>query len=465
MTPSLTIYPAPTGVAEAADIRITANGREVFACNCPKAAFATFAFVGEVTVAITRQAPFDSVVIRPLSKAITPAVDEQTVSFTLTEPANVSVEFDGDIARPVFIFAGPPEAAAPDPNDARVHYFEGGTIHQAGIIELKSNETVYLAGGAVVRGQIRATGASNIRILGPGMLDATDNGGGHMIDLVECDGIEIADITVFGSGEWNVVPTKSRNVHIDNIKIVSWWGASDGIDVVSCEGVLIENCFIRNEDDCVVIKAHDGVDVRDVLVRQCVFWNGMPGNGMEIGFDLRAETIREIVFTDCDIIHVEEGGVLTIHNGDTAMVEDILFDDIRVEDARGRLIEIQVGLSVWSVDCPEQYRPRFKDPDYKWIGSWLIPSPDTMETYALGRGNIRNVTFRNINVTGESLPESLIMSYDEAHGVQNVVIDNLRFNGQAVSDLDSANIIRRDPDDFPMTTPAEEIRFTNSAAD
>ncbi len=463
MTSTLVIYDPPAELPHANGLTVTVNSREVFVHDCPKAAFVIFDFTDTATVTLTRQEAFEEVVIRPVSRGITPSVNGQSITFDLDGPANLSIEFDGDIARPVFVFAGRPEADLPDPNDERVHYFEGGKVHEAGIIELKSNETLYLAGGAVVRGKIRAANANNIRILGRGMLDASDNGGGHMADLVHCDGVEIRGITVFGSGEWNVVPTKSRNVHIDNIRIVSWWGASDGIDVVSCERVLIENCFVRNEDDCVVIKAHDGVDVRDVLVRQCVFWNGMPGNGMEIGFDLRAETISGITFSDCDIIHVEDGGVLTIHNGDTALVENALFDDTRVEDARGRLIEMQVGLSVWSVDCPEQYRPRFQDPDYKWIGSWLIPAPENMDAYAANRGNIRNITFRNIQVLGEALPESLIMSYDADHGIKNVVIDGLRLNDQVVTDLNSANIILRDPDDFPTTTPAEEIRFLGPA--
>ncbi|MFR6034460.1 MAG: glycosyl hydrolase family 28 protein [Bacilli bacterium] len=46
-----------------------------------------------------------------------------------------------------------------------------------------------------------------------------------------------------------------RDVHIDNIKTVSEIGWDDGIDVVSCKNVLIENCFLRNKDDCIAIKA------------------------------------------------------------------------------------------------------------------------------------------------------------------------------------------------------------------
>ncbi|MCX6892639.1 MAG: endo-polygalacturonase, partial [Verrucomicrobia bacterium] len=53
-----------------------------------------------------------------------------------------------------------------------VKYFGPGW-HQAGKVEVGSNETVYLAGGAAVKGAIVAQG-SNIRILGRGILDGSD---------------------------------------------------------------------------------------------------------------------------------------------------------------------------------------------------------------------------------------------------------------------------------------------------
>ena len=75
-------------------------------------------------------------------------------------------------------------------------------IHEPGEIRMKSGETVYIEGGAVVRGYIVAEDAAGIRIMGRGILD----GGPHavrrpgsdsvafvharrrMIDLLRCDG-------------------------------------------------------------------------------------------------------------------------------------------------------------------------------------------------------------------------------------------------------------------------------------
>jgi len=457
--PMLTIYPAPDGASPAPEFRVTADTQDVFVYDSGAGGFATFSSDAPVTVAVTRDTPFRRVDIRPLSRGIIPHINGQTVTFTLDKPGNFSIEFDGDIERPLFLFANPMEIDAPSPDAPGVHYFPSGQIHDAGVIELGSDETLYIEGGAIVHGTIRSTDATNIRVAGRGILDVrgVDNPG-HLADFVRCAGVSIEGIIAAGSALWNFVPSHCTDVHIDNLKIVAWTGASDGIDVVSSENVLIENCFVRNNDDCIAVKAHEG-DVRNVTVRDCVFWNGMPGNAMEIGFDLRTESVSNVTFIDCDVIRVEAGGVLTIHNGDAATVEDILFENIRVEDARETLIDLTVGFSVWSADCPDEKRPRFDDPDYVWQGSWLLPDEENIPNHSAGRGHVRNVTFRDIHVHADQLPLSLLLSYDADHGVSNVTIEGLYLSGTHVTSIDDANMMLRDPNGYPTATDSAEVRF------
>ena len=65
--------------------------------------------------------------------------------------------------------------------------------------------------------------------------------------------------------------------------------------------------------------------------------------------------MRNITIRDSDIIHVMGGGAFTIHNGDRAIIEDILIENVRVENTN-RLIDFHVGLTIYSDDCPEPYR-------------------------------------------------------------------------------------------------------------
>ena len=459
----LELYPAPTGTPAATDYTMTVNGQALFVYDSGAGAMATFSFDGSVSVTITCERAFSVVAIRPLSRQIAHSVDGRSVTLTLDAPANLSIEFDDDIARPLFLFANPPETDTPAPGDAGVHYFSAGVIHTPGLIELGSNETLYIEGGAIVRANVRASDATNVAIRGRGLLDATNvPDPGHLADFNRCENVSVEGIIAFNSGLWNFMPRWSRNVHFDNVKIVAWYGASDGIDIVSCRDVLIENCFVRNNDDCVAIKAHDGEDVAGVLVERCVFWNGMPGNAMEVGFDLQAGSIRDVTFRDCDVIRVEAGGVLTVHNGDAAIVEDIHFEDIRVEDARETLIDLTVGLSVWSLDCPDERRPRFEDPDYVWAGSWLLPAEDAMAGYAAGRGQIRNITFRDIDVLGDQVPPSLFLSYDADHGVSDVTIENLRIADEPITSIEAGGFLLRDPEGTPTPTDPATIRFLDA---
>jgi hypothetical protein len=129
-----------------------------------------------------------------------------------------------------------------------------------------------------------------------------------------------------------------------------------------------------------------------------VMWNGAWGNGLEIGFETRSDSIQNVTFKNCDLIHVEgPEGTFTIHNGDRAVVKNILYEDIRVEDSRGWLIDFKILKSTYSKDVV--------------------------------RGKIENVTFKNITVEGETFPYSQIMGFDETNKVENVTLENFYIHG------------------------------------
>ena len=92
--------------------------------------------------------------IRPLSYGIAPAVQGRTISFQLSRPCQPTIELDGGIERPLHLFANPLEVDPPRPNDQRVLYFGPG-VHEIGTAKISSGTTVYLAGGAVVRGIVK----------------------------------------------------------------------------------------------------------------------------------------------------------------------------------------------------------------------------------------------------------------------------------------------------------------------
>jgi len=404
----LVLYDAPKAASAAPEFELEVNGQKVFVYNTRTAAIAYFSFSGKVDVKVTFLSPIYNYDIRPKSRNITGEVYRNTISFSLDKPENLSVEINKNIKRPLFIFANPLETSIPDKNDKNLLFYEGGKTHSPGIVTLKSNQTVYIAGGAIVQGSFKTDKGSDIKIMGRGILDNSmyEQGEARPIEINESSNVLLEGFIISEAKHWTCAAFASKNVTYRNLKIVSDNPWDDGIDIVGSQNVLVDGCFIRTKDDCIAVKAgvnyytkfNSSFNVNNVLVQNSVMWNGAWGNGLEIGFETRSDSIQNVTFKNCDLIHVEgPEGTFTIHNGDRAVVKNILYEDIRVEDSRGWLIDFKILKSTYSKDVV--------------------------------RGKIENVTFKNITVEGETFPYSQIMGFDETNKVENVTLENFYIHG------------------------------------
>ncbi|MCY7293579.1 MAG: hypothetical protein LH615_15485, partial [Ferruginibacter sp.] len=170
------LYPAPQGLSPSEQYSVKINGKDAFVYASPvPAAYCSFDINDAVEITIKANRDIKWVDIRPLALDIKPIFKDSTIHFKLSKPAQLSIELNGSIKMPLFIFANPPEKNKPNKNDANVLFFEAGKIHYPGIINLQSNQTLYVEGGAVVVGVVKANHAKHIRIAGRGILDGTYN--------------------------------------------------------------------------------------------------------------------------------------------------------------------------------------------------------------------------------------------------------------------------------------------------
>ena len=488
-------FPSPAGLAPAPDFRVEVNGEAQFVYDTPVEPFVSFAFSGQVTVRIItlpdaqlgaahrytvwrktiRAQPLRGdireLVIRPRLAGIDGKIDGGTIAFVLDKPCRLSIEINGNLTRPLFLFADAVNPDLPKPGDTNVRTFAAGKVHDAGQIQLQDNETIYIPGGAVVRGMIHGEGVHNARVLGQGILDGSDPDKvkSPLIAFRECRDILVDGPVVLNEHGWTIVPRQSERVTFRNIKLIGWSNNSDGIDISGCRDVTVDGCFLRNNDDCIPIKANRGNenhDVDGVRVLRSVFWNATGGNAIEIGFELRTKSIRNVLWRDCDIIHVEDGAAFSIHNGDWATVENIRFEDIRVEDACDELIDLSVGLSIYSDDCPSEYarsnskRKPIPDalraqPGTNNQSVWLRLPKEEMDARAMNRGQIKNIHFKNIHVLADCTPSSIIQGYDESRPVSGVTIEGLHMGNRPILSADEGRFrIER----------AENIRFLGTEA-
>lgn len=448
----VTAYPFPQGLEPSPDYQVSAGGHAIFVYKTPAFSMATFAVTGEADVEVKVQRPITHPVIRPLARGIQPAVDRSSLRFHLPGPCQLAVEVDGDLHRPLFLFANMPEQDVLKSGHASVRYFEGGRIHEAGRIDLKDNETVYLAGGAVVRGVIRAKHISGAKILGPGILDgSTRTTQAKLVELDGCQNIDINGPIFLGSYGWTIVPRRSENISVRDVKVLGWRDNNDGCDPDSSRHVTIENSFFRTKDDCIAVKAHGAfeaggvisnshshaLDTDDVRVAHSIFWSSEWGHALTVGFAVSAPAIRNVTFTHCDIIKKEKGPALSIDNHDFGAVENVSFEDIRVEDGCDQLLALKVAFSPYSADCPFEFfrnnparKPAQGD---EWLQVLKAKRAST-------RGTIRNVLFKDIQIVGDRLPGSEIVGFSPRQEVSDVVFKNIRFQGKVLDSPEAAKL-------------------------
>lgn len=452
-------YPAPGGTKAAPDFRVSVNGREVFVYESPVAPYVHFSFSGRAKVTVTlrpdatfrdtlqytawgrtvRPEPFRPPIkeldIRPKRLGLKGAVKGHQIAFELQAPANLSIEINRNLSRPLLIFASALEKTPPKPDDSNVRYFGPGKVYDVGQLRLGNNETVYIAGGAIVRGSILAERVSNAKVLGRGILDGSEakKAPWPLIEIRNSKNILIDGIVILNDVGWTVVPRHSEGLNFLNIKMIAWGNNSDGIDVVGSKRVRIVGSFLRNNDDCIAIKAMGesaDTDVAGVEVTNTVLWNVAAGNALEIGYELRTRSIRDILFRNCDVIHVE-GAALSIHNSDWATVSNVRYEDVWVEDAPRRLIDIAVGLSIYSADCPWKFnrgnpqRETVPESMRSPRGAWIRLAGDDEQERQKKRGRVEGLRCSNIRVLGGPPAVCQFVGYDDNHLVRDVTVQGL----------------------------------------
>jgi hypothetical protein len=409
-------YPAPTEEVLSPDYEVWADGKKVDVyqartLDAPFAgkqwnfggaySFANFDMAGKVTVRIVAKRSLAKTVILPASTGLQPKIiKDQEISLTLDRPHKISIEPDGKNG-PLLLFANPLETDVPTQGTPGVIYFGPG-LHKPGKIEVRSNQILYLAGGAVVKGGISAQG-ENIQIRGKGILDGSDwewrKGPTPNVVAIRGTNVTVRDITIRGASHWTVVPRGSRNVTIRNIKLCnSRVQNDDGINPCNSQDVLITDCFLRTDDDCVAMKGLEldlpNNNVERVTVENCVLWCDRARIFL-LGHESRAAYMRNIVLRNLDIIHFTMTPFL-FEPGEDMRLENLVAEDIRINgEGQKSLIRLAPVIN--------QYMKK------------QVP------------GVINNITFKNISLTGKPGEYKVqIYGADAAHDVKNVQMENVR---------------------------------------
>jgi polygalacturonase len=182
----------------------------------------------------------------------------------------------------------------------------------------------------------------------------------RLMFLENCEDVTISDIKFKDSGFWNLHIYKCRDVIIEGISITAPHGdppkitdisqpwdeisvdrapSSDGIDVDSCQDVVIRGCTINNGDDCIALKGTKGPlamedetspPVENILVEDCDFKSG---HGM-LTCGSEATIVRNVVVRNCRVGEAIPIVRLKLRPDTPQLYENLVFEDIKADGAQ-----------------------------------------------------------------------------------------------------------------------------------
>ena len=415
-------YPAPQGEALSGDYQVWADGKkvDVYTARVLDApfvgkewdyggnySFANFDLKGACDVRITSKRSLRDAIIRPDQADVQMKLEgDFTLIVSLGGPRKLSIEPDGKRG-PLLLFANPPEENALKAASPGIIFFGPG-IHQAGRILVTNQQTLYLAGGAVVKGGVLAQG-NDIRIAGRGILDSSDyewrKGPTPHIVSIHGTNIEVSGITIRGASHWTVVPRESRNVTVRGIKICGGRVQNDdGINPCNSQDVLITDCFIRSDDDCVALKGLDmsapNNNVERITVESSILWCDRARIFL-LGHESRAAYMRGIKLRNLDIIHFVMTPFL-FEPGEEMRLEDVTVENVRIHgEGQGELLRLKPVVNQY---MRTQVPGRIRDVRFRYVT--LTGKPGAYRVQIAGadeKHDVRGVTFDDVEIISEKL--------------------------------------------------------------
>jgi len=233
--------------------------------------------------------------------------------------------------------------------EGREQLCHGSLINTVDIRDAKPEDTYYETGyiaeeskrlkNIVIEG--KGTIDANGTTLRRQMLDAKVGIRGRALALRNVDNLVIRDVTVRHSPAWCVHTIYCRDVVLEGVTICTKYATDgtrydvhngDGFDPDSCQNVVVRNCTIESQDDCIAIKSgrdeegrRVGIPTENVLVEDCMFRYGF---GVAVGSEMSG-SVRHVLVRNCVFEDTHSLGSVKAPRGRGGVIEDVVYENIR----------------------------------------------------------------------------------------------------------------------------------------
>ena len=423
------VYPAPSPDFRSPDYRVTviqAGQRHesfVYAHECQDEKlrdkmsdwnhWTTFSFAQPITVEVTRLktgATTTGATLLPSARGLRPTFssgDPRTLTFSLDRPAKLFVRFPEATENPLFIFADAPEQNIPDRKDPNVIWFEAGKITDIGEkFAIKSGQTVYIPGGAYVKGTITAESASRVSIRGRGILSGLGyarrpNVAGIPFNSVMFNGPGtdqlVEGITVTNPQNFCLLSRGTFTVR--NVKLFGWWHQTDGWG--GGDDSSISDSFLKVNDDSVKFYGKNQT-ARDLVIYQQV--NGAP---FQLGWGGDGQSATNCLAENIDVVACEAADK-TQREGNQALL------NLRNQSAKSVIDGVTIRHLRVDSDLP------------MLVGLIQV------------KGTVRNLVFEDVGVHGKMNGKNFLRT-EGTGSIAGIVWKNVRLHAEPVTTLSDAH--------------------------
>ncbi|ANH83078.1 hypothetical protein A8C56_20690 [Niabella ginsenosidivorans] len=395
--------------------------------------WSTFSFSGTITIEVkllsqSRLTMSSNVTILPSRYGITPAVNGNTITFTLNQPGQCSVEIGANgYKNGLMLFANPAETNKPDTASGSYRIFRNAVdtdfadigaqytgiyfrpgVHNMGVFHIPAHiKNVYLAEGAWVYGALIMDGNPDVHIFGRGILSSAklNYRESHCVEAINqsnnimLEGITIADQKHFA------VRLIGKNNTVSWVKTIGAWTYNcDGI--AAYEGSTVSHCFIWANDDNIKIYRNN------IRFTDCVCWQ--LNNGGIIQMSWGNGNATNVTVSRIDILHAEWNNE-AVNRGVISCVGD--------KFAEGGMYGLQKD---WVIEDLVTETP--------------VPLIFRVSPNAASPNEIHGLTFKNWNVKMDLSKgfHNYIIAGDPDKPFDGLVFDHFLFNG---TQLTAANWI------------------------
>ena len=147
-------------------------------------------------------------------------------------------------------------------------------------------------------------GKTGALVTGCGVFDFTklDRGERNLLCVNYCKETTVEGLICLNPNGWTLTAYACEDCRVSDVTVFGYRTNSDGINICGCEKMTVTDCFCRNGDDCFSVKAtNTEYECRNVTFTDCVGWSNKARC-----FGITGEVERDIAdinFSDCAVIY------------------------------------------------------------------------------------------------------------------------------------------------------------------